>query len=227
MFRGGDIIELQGRVSDLTVQKESGMERKERKEKEKVARIEGILSAAKRVFSRKGYEATTMEDIALEAGFGKASLYFYFKSKEEVFLTLIKDGMERQKSLLEEVRGSPGSNMERLEKLVSKFFEYVKDNREFIRIVHSESQKLYATTLREVHSSIIRDHRKTMEGIASIIQDGIRSGEFRKVEPTLAAASFMGILRSVIFDWFVRDERTDLDRYKPIIMDIFLKGIKR
>jgi AcrR family transcriptional regulator len=203
------------------------MKRKERKEKEKVARIEGILSAAKRVFSRKGYEATTVEDIALEAGFGKASLYFYFKRKEEVFLSLIKDGLEGQKKLLKEIRNNQLSSVEKLEAVLSKMFEYVQENREFMRIVHSESQKLYATTLREVHSSIIKEHRKTMEGIASIVRDGIKSGEFRKVEPTLAAASFMGIVRSVIFDWFIKDEKTFPDRYKPMVMDIFLKGISK
>jgi AcrR family transcriptional regulator len=203
------------------------MEREKRKQKEKVARIEGILSAAQRVFSRKGYEATTMEDIASEAGFGKASLYFYFKGKEEVFLSLIKAGLEEQRSLLKEIMGSQLSNVERLEALVSKLFEHVEQNREFIRIVHSESQKLYATALEKVHSSIIREHKKTMEGIASIIQDGIRSGEFRKVEPTVAAGSLMGIIRSVIFSWFVGEERTSMDRYRPMVMEIFLKGISK
>ena len=203
------------------------MKRKERKEKEKVARIEGILSAAKRVFSRKGYEATTVEDIALEAGFGKASLYFYFKKKEEVFLSLIKDGLEGQKKLLREIKNSQLSSVEKLEAVLSKMLEYVQENREFMRIVHSESQKLYATTLREVRSSIIKEHRRTMEGIASIVRDGIKSGEFREVEPTLAAASFMGIIRSVIFNWFVKDEKTLPDRYKPMVMDIFLKGISK
>jgi len=201
------------------------MKREERKEKEKEAKIEGILSAAKRVFSRKGYEATTVEDIALEAGFGKASLYFYFKRKEEVFLSLIKEGLEGQRKLLKEIMNSQLSNGERLEAVVSKMFEYVGENREFMRIVHSESQKLYATTLREVRSYIIKEHRKTMEGIASIVREGIKSGEFRKVEPTLAAASFMGIVRSVIFNWFVTDDKSLLDRYKPMVMDIFLKGI--
>jgi len=203
------------------------MERKERKEKEKTDRKKRILSAAQRVFSRKGYEATTMEDIASEAGFGKASLYFYFKGKEEVFLSLIKTGLEEQRSLLKQIMGSQLSNVERLEVLVCKLFENVEQNQEFIRIMHSESQKLYATTLRKVHSSIIREHKKTMEGIASIIQDGIRSGEFRKVEPTVAAGSLMGIIRSVIFSWFVREERTSLDRYRPMVMEIFLKGISK
>jgi AcrR family transcriptional regulator len=203
------------------------MEREERKEKEKVARIEGILSAAKRVFSRKGYEATTMEDIASEAGFGKASLYFYFKGKEEVFLRLIKDGLQGQKRLLEQVMNSQLSGVEKLEAVLSKFFEHVGENRDFMRIVHSESQKLYATTLREVRSYIMKEHRKTMEGIASIVREGIKSGEFRKVEPTLAAASFMGIVRSVIFSWFVRDDKNLLDTYKPMVMDIFLKGISK
>jgi AcrR family transcriptional regulator len=203
------------------------MEREKRKQKEKIARIEGILSAAKKVFSRKGYEATTMEDIAQEAGFGKASLYFYFQGKEEVFLSLIKDGMERQKNLLKQVMDSQLSNVEKLKALISKYFEYVEENKDFIRIVHSESQKLYATTLEKVRSSIIREHKNTMGGIASIIKEGIKSGEFRKIEPTIAAVSLMGIVRSVIFNWFIRQEETSLDRYKSTIMDIFLKGISK
>jgi len=200
-------------------------ERKERKEKEKAARKKGILSAAQRVFSRKGYETTTMEDIASEAGFGKASLYFYFKGKEEVFLSLIRAGLEGQRNLLKEVMNSQLSNVEKLKAIISKYFEYVKENRDFIRIVHSESQKLYATALEKVHSSIIKEHKNTMEGIASIIREGIKSGEFRRVEPTVAAASFMGIISSVMFSWLARDERTSLDRYRPMVMDILLKGI--
>jgi len=204
------------------------MERKERKEKEKVARIEGILSAAKKVFSRKGYEATTMEDIASEAGFGKASLYFYFKAKEEVFLRLIRDGLEKQRDLIKKVSNTQLSNAEKLEEMVSRSFEYVNENRDFFRIVHSESQKLYATTLKEVRSFIMREHRKTVEEITKIIQDGIETGEFREVDPDLAAASFMGIIRSVIFNWFMREEGGTLDKkYRSIVVDIFLKGISR
>jgi len=203
------------------------MERRERKKREKVAKVEGILSAARRVFSRKGYEATTMEDIASEAGFGKASLYFYFQGKEEVFLGLIRDGLKRQRNLLREVMGSKLSNVGRLEAVTSKFFEDVKENRDFIRIMHSESQKLYTTALRKVHSYIIREREKTTEGIAWIIRDGIKSGEFRKVEPTVAAASFMGIISSVIFSCLAKGEKASLDRYKPILMDIFLRGISK
>ncbi|PKN72465.1 MAG: TetR/AcrR family transcriptional regulator, partial [Deltaproteobacteria bacterium HGW-Deltaproteobacteria-10] len=52
---------------------------------------QAIKAAAKRVFAKWGLNKTTMEDIAGEAGKGKSTLYYYFKSKEEIFETVAID----------------------------------------------------------------------------------------------------------------------------------------
>ncbi len=57
----------------------------DRKLREKQHRIQTILEAAKRLFAQKGYQETSMNDIAEEAELGKATLYYYFKSKDDIY----------------------------------------------------------------------------------------------------------------------------------------------
>lgn len=61
----------------------------ERKNREKKRRIQSILGKAKRLFFSKGYRETTMDEVALEAGFSKATIYQYFKSKDDLYFSLL------------------------------------------------------------------------------------------------------------------------------------------
>lgn len=61
----------------------------ERKKREKEHRIQSILAVAKSLFFSKGYHQTTMDEIALEAGFSKPTIYQYFKSKDDLYFSLL------------------------------------------------------------------------------------------------------------------------------------------
>ena len=61
----------------------------ERKNREKEQRIQSILGKAKNLFFSKGYRETTMDEVALEAGFSKATIYQYFKSKDDLYFSLL------------------------------------------------------------------------------------------------------------------------------------------
>jgi len=61
----------------------------ERKEREKAQRVENILEVAKELFITKGYIHTTMDEIALESGFSKPTLYQYFKTKDDLYFSLL------------------------------------------------------------------------------------------------------------------------------------------
>jgi AcrR family transcriptional regulator len=63
---------------------------KERREREEKARLEAILASAETVFARSGYYEARMEDIAREAELAKGTLYYYFKSKDEIYLHLLE-----------------------------------------------------------------------------------------------------------------------------------------
>ena len=70
----------------MTISKRQLEERKMRQER--------ILAGALTVFKARGLEGATMDEIANESGFGKATLYYYFKSKEDVFSAILKEGWE-------------------------------------------------------------------------------------------------------------------------------------
>ncbi len=61
----------------------------DRKNREKEQRIQSILAVAKSLFFSKGYHKTTMDEIALEAGFSKPTIYLYFKSKDDLYFSLL------------------------------------------------------------------------------------------------------------------------------------------
>ncbi|MFH1852908.1 MAG: helix-turn-helix domain-containing protein [Candidatus Neomarinimicrobiota bacterium] len=81
----------------------------DRKEREKQLRIEAILAAAKELYSRKGYQETTMADIAEASELGKATIYYYFPNKEaiyrELFLTCVRAQFRRLEENIVAVSG--------------------------------------------------------------------------------------------------------------------------
>ena len=66
-----------------------------RQEEQRKLRKQSILEGALKVFKTHGIEKTTMDEIALESGFGKATLYYYFASKDEVFIAIMEEGWEQ------------------------------------------------------------------------------------------------------------------------------------
>ena len=67
----------------------------ERKQEERILRKKAILDGALKVFNEEGIDKTTMDHIAHESGFGKATLYYYFSSKDEVFIAIMEDGWKK------------------------------------------------------------------------------------------------------------------------------------
>ena len=74
---------------------------------ERAARREQVLSCAVRVFSHKGYHATTVSDIIAEAGVARGTFYLYFKSKRAIFDELLERFLEQIMSKMKRVELSP------------------------------------------------------------------------------------------------------------------------
>jgi AcrR family transcriptional regulator len=107
---------------------------KERREREEQSRLATILSAAESIFAEKGYYETRMDDIALKAELSKGTLYYYFKSKDEIYVRLLetesKKVYEGIKSRLEQKTTS----REILTEVTNFSVEYFKANLPFLKI---------------------------------------------------------------------------------------------
>src|SRR5258706_3438705 len=101
-------------------------------------RTSELLSAARRVFSRKGFHDATIDDIAHEAGVAKGTVYLYFKSKQDIYLDALRDGVETLiQEMLAAVTG-PGAAEAKLRQLIAVKLAFFDKHREFFQIFQSE-----------------------------------------------------------------------------------------
>jgi AcrR family transcriptional regulator len=157
---------------------------------------DAILKAAERVFQRWGINKTTMEDIASEAGKGKSTLYYYYKSKEEIFdaVVIVEFG-----KILEKAQKSTENVASAKEKLIKYF----------VASIHEMKNKISAyTIIREEikrNQNFIEKIRTFFEAkeeqfIIEILKLGIESKEFKFFkadELHIAAKTIMGIIHAM------------------------------
>ena len=93
-----------------------------------------ILTTAKNLFSQKGYDATGMDEIALTAKVPKSLIYYHFKNKEDLLNTIIENFLNEYKQIL-------ADNSQRGIDKITRYMEFLKNNRDSARILVMESLK--------------------------------------------------------------------------------------
>jgi AcrR family transcriptional regulator len=144
---------------------------KERRAREGTARLDAILAAAEKVFARDGYQQTRMEDIAETAELAKGTLYYYFKSKDEIFARLLEH--ESGKVLAEVRRRIPETSTfrEALDQTVLFYLEYFEANRGFLKMVLPSM----CGFIRFGDAEIVRRSTKGFDAHAEFVREALRS----------------------------------------------------
>tara|TARA_B100000945_G_scaffold105799_1_gene83819 strand:- start:1831 stop:2424 length:594 start_codon:yes stop_codon:yes gene_type:complete len=165
-----------------------------RKLKERKVRQDLILDAALQVFKKKGIEGSTMDEIALEADFGKATLYYYFKSKEDVFSAILTNGWKDLWANLEPVisedNKSPRDTFVNILLCISDnvrarpgLYEFLFNAPKKVNF-DSESWRSYQERIYSV--------------ISTLLQEGIKLGEFPKSKPQVLFKALGGLFMGLV-----------------------------
>ncbi|WP_055553274.1 TetR/AcrR family transcriptional regulator [Streptomyces sp. NBRC 110028] len=133
-----------------------------------------LVSAAVHAFAERGYHATTTRDIAGRAGMSPAALYIHYKTKEELLYQISKVGHRLALDILEEARDGGGTPAERLAAAVRGFVRWHAEHHTTARVVQYELGALG----EEHHAEVIAMRRDTDATVRSIIEDGVRMGDF-------------------------------------------------
>jgi AcrR family transcriptional regulator len=115
---------------------------KERREREEQARLNDILGAAEKVFAEQGYYHTRMDDIAEAAELAKGTLYYYFKSKDEIFFHILEREVGRVIVEIKQRLPEKATLLQAVEAELSVFLEYCDRNRGFLKIFLPCSSRL-------------------------------------------------------------------------------------
>jgi AcrR family transcriptional regulator len=202
-------------------------ERVGRKEREYLVHREEILSAAEKVFAAKGFFLTTMSDIAREAEFGTGTLYKYFRSKEELYFTLIDEKVEEINRLVKDELSQRTSAVERIKKTLALQFEFFERNRDFFRIYISERNRFEWTVKDELGKGLHEKMVTYINVLAEVMRQGIDREEFRLMNPMDLAHALVGIVNSFVFEWMISREPYPLISKVDTVLEIFLGGAQQ
>jgi len=163
----------------------------ERKEREKVQRRQSILATARDVFQEKGLQATTMEEIALRAELSKGTLYLYFDTKDDLYISMILEDFWSIEESLKDSIELEGDLMETGRSMYLAFVEHCLDNSEYIRI---SQYFLTEDARRNISGHLIervQEYTSKLLGyVVRMVEEGIDSGMVRKdVNPVMFAVS--------------------------------------
>ena len=155
-------------------------------------RRESILDAAIAVVARKGYEATTIRDVAIGAGASTGTVNYYFANKDDVLASALVEVAERFRRRLDDALAGVDDPHERLERMAGAS---VPDSAAAVenQIVWAEFWLRATRTehLRELHERLYDDWRLR---IAKVVRDGIARGAFRDVDAGEWATAYAALL---------------------------------
>ena len=218
-------IILEGNVNIMGIQ--------ERKEREKERRRQQILVAAKRVFSAKGFNKATMEDIAKEAELSPGTLYLYFINKDELYASLSLRILHYLNIRLEHVINEQElTAVQRVVALKNALYDvYEFDPLILINMFHLPSSETLNNLSAELSDEIQKLSRSSLRMIAGIFEEGIKQQAFIDEHP-IALADIVWSLFSGVVLW--EESKKLFDREKDhlkvtleIAFEIFLRGIKK
>ncbi len=206
---------------------------RERKEREKERRRQQIMVAAKKVFTDKGFNKATMDDIAGEAELSPGTIYLYFKNKEELYASLSLRILQYLQIRVEHVLNMPDLSPEqKLEAMMAAMYDvYEFDPLVIINMFHLQSSETLKNLSPELLNEIKELSAKSIGGLASIFQDGIKQGMFIDKHPVALSDIFWALFSGVIL-WMSSKKLIDTrkDYLRPtleIANQIFKQGVKK
>jgi AcrR family transcriptional regulator len=170
------------------------------------AREAEIYRAAAQIFHRKGYAATSLQDIADEVGILKGSLYYYIDSKEDLLYGITKSIHDDSMALLKQVQAMDATPAQRLRSLIELHVARFGRNLTMIRVFYVE----YGALQGARKAPIVRDRRRYQAFVEQLIAEGQQAGEFcPDLDPFVAANALLTMANS-IYMWFKPGQATDI-----------------
>ena len=181
-----------------------------------------IIEAAIRVFARNGYYHSRVSDIAREAGIASGTIYLYFKTKDDILVTLFREKMAAWVAFVRgEIAGAPDA-VARLRRLVALHFRVLEENPDLAEVVQVELRQGHkffrGASAHEVSSYFAL--------IQSILEDGMAAGQIRQDVPAKVATKMLfGAMDQMATSWVLGKRGYRLSEAGDAVATIFLRGV--
>jgi AcrR family transcriptional regulator len=188
-------------------------------EEEQARRRHEIFHQVVNVFLKKGFQETSMREIADAASLGKSTLYDYFKTKDEILVYFFEDHLNDLTDEAQKIAMQNTTADKRLRQVMEKYIENLQANKNLFMKLSLESQRLRLESQKQIQEK----RHAYQDLIRALIDEGMREGVFRKVNSLLAARLLISAMAPVIFG--SRSTGSPQEMMKDTL-DIFFKGIE-
>jgi AcrR family transcriptional regulator len=164
-------------------------------EEEQEIRRREIFAASLHLFLEKGFTETSMREIAAAAGIGKSTLYDYYTSKDEILVSYFEGEIKKITEGAQKIVQQDLNNSEKLMRIMQMHLEYLVENKQNFMKLSFEAQRLSADSQDQIQ---VKRHTY-QDMVRAIVEEGIRTGEFRPVNPLFAARNLFSLLSLAVF----------------------------
>jgi AcrR family transcriptional regulator len=192
-------------------------------ESKQLQRKAQILDAALAVIVQKGYENSRMDDIVVSSKMSKGAIYWYYKSKKEVYLSLVNHWVHNYSAVLNHIVDTDRSASDQLRSLFQYFIvQYEKDPVVFKALLEFWSM---AGRDPEFNDKLQKVYSEFVNLISTIIQQGMDNGEFKNLDVDITAMSIMVNIEGIMWFTLFKLKNTNAREYIQTISDFILSGL--
>jgi TetR/AcrR family acrAB operon transcriptional repressor len=196
--------------------------------KEEAAKTrQDLLDAALLIFSRQGYQAARLQDIAKAAGVTRGAIYHHFGSKAELFNTLMDEASARESGAVDAAIAEGGSLVEIMARILTYSLALLQESHRLRQVF--ELSMFKAGTDPELQSVRLKQAEQTellVSNTAAIMAQGIAGGELRPdLDPQTAARAFIAYQNGVAALWLTNRQAFSLSEGAADFADIFMRGL--
>jgi len=201
---------------------------KRTKEEAAVTRA-AVLKAALSVFSAKGYAAATLDDVAKAAKVTRGAIYWHFKSKADLYNTLIEELSARGASVVQQAASEGGTFLEVLRRIFVRLCAVIEDDKEARAVMELGLFKTgLAPELQAGRKKQLEAGHAQIAGIADAMRQGIAQGVLRKdLDPFDMARAFIAFENGAIQMWLTSPKSFSLKESAESFADILISGLQK
>ena len=194
----------------------------ERKERERERRRQQIIVAAKKVFSEKGFNKATMDDIAGEAELSPGTLYLYFKNKEDIMVNFFGYKTKQVFGRFREEVDKADNARDKLRLLIKRHLEEFQRDRNMAVLYQTETRRFS----RMCEEQIREMSKMYLDLVSEIVENGQDEGLMRKdLYMGLVKRFIIGAIDEVINTWLHSGSSYDLVSMADPLVDLFIRGV--
>jgi AcrR family transcriptional regulator len=189
--------------------------------KDRTTRRKEILDAAMRCYSKKGYHATTMDDITRESGLTKGGIYWHFKSKWEIFLEMIREHKKVHLALWEKIEKMGAG----ADALIQGGLLFLREHitTEWLANVRNEVE-IEATRNKEVRQEYISLYDEIKDKVEEILKQAHEQGVIRALDFESVAVVIVSLVEGILTQYWLSGRTLDYERVWRSFCDSFLAG---